>query len=156
MSDVIAIRASLKLATRFDCFSNNQILENKILFVKDLDKDSFIGIYKIGSNNEYYVNEVNQALQMKILYTLISDHSENNFCFKLFLRAADEYDILYTPKYVIENKVYYLRSGENVTGPYSMSITADVEKVKNALRTGCIYVPCNKQKFEPIIFKKTA
>lgn len=153
----IAIRASLVRATKIDCFTRDEMpRENKLFFVKNFTGENFKGIYIIGGNDMYYVNEVNQALQMGALYMLSADHCETNFCFKLLLRPAEDYDMFYNPTNVKENKIYYVRNGDDVSGPYCMKNNADYQRVRKALNSGVIYVPCNNQPMEPIIIRKSA
>lgn len=154
---IITIRASLKLATKFDCFSRNEIpLENKLFFVKDTEKGIFKGIYKISGTERFTVNEVYQYICIGALFTLTADHCESNFCFKLLLRPADDFDFFYNQNNLKENKIYYFRNGDEVSGPYCMSTTAEHHKIRKAIESGKVYVPCNEQTMEPIAIQKTA
>lgn len=155
MENTIKIRATLVRASKFDVFTKEELpKENKILFFKDPITKQFRDIYRIPGTDAYWIVELYTMLQLGCLYVVTENHNENDFCFKLVLRQADDFDFFYTPKFVKTNTVYYVRNGDEVNGPHILPEHADIVRIKAALEQGKLYVP-GKQLFEPYIIKKS-
>jgi hypothetical protein len=156
MEKNIKVRATLVRASKFDVFTKDELpRENKILFFKDPFTKEFRDIYRIPGTDAYWIVELYNMLHLGCLYVVTENHHENDFCFKLILRPADDFDFFYTPRHVKTNTVYYVRNGNEVHGPHILPEHADILKLKSGIENGILYVP-GKQLFEPFKLKKSA
>lgn len=156
MENTIKIRATLVRASKFDVFTKDELpKENKILFFKDPITKQFRDTYRIPGIDAYWIVELYTMLQLGCLYIVTENHNENDFCFKLVLRQADDFDFFYTPRWVKPNIVYYVRNKDEVSGPHILKENADIVRIKAALEQGKLYVP-GKQLFEPYVNVKSA
>jgi hypothetical protein len=156
-TELIKVKATLVRASKLDLFSNDEVPKvNKILFYKDPTKLKFTGHYRIYETDSHSTNELYQALQLGCLYVLTAKHSENDFCFKLILRLADEFDFFDSPKWIKRNVVYYeIQSNSTVIGPLIIDQFTNADRIKKLISEGMLYVP-GQQIFEPFNIKKAA
>jgi hypothetical protein len=149
--ETIKIKASLVRATKSDCFTRDESpRENKLFFVKN-HLGEFTGIYRISGTEIYDIQEIMNALNSNSLYMLSNHICESNYCFRLILKCADDFDFFYTTKHLKPNVLYYVRnSPDEVTGPYILNSTNenDCSRIREAIKKHILYIPDSKQTFE--------
>lgn len=156
MKKIISIPASLMRAAKNDCFSRDIPLANKLFFCKNPETFEFCGKYTIPGNDSFATMEIINLLHLGVLYYVSLPINYNNYCFHLQLQEADEFDLIYSVKYAKENTTYFVRNGDDVSGPYYFKVNADVNQIKAALKNKILYVPCKTQNFEKLTTSITA
>jgi len=167
--ETIKVRATLKPASIADIFHGRDTYMNKLLFVKCPINGNFIGNYTIPEldnnnrpyhsyqelaaieeRNKFYRKELFTGLAAQLFYVLSEVHNEYDFQFKLQLRTADFFDLFDSETDTKPNTIYYIKvNAQQVTGPHFMPKITDINKVKNAMANGKLFVPTAKQTFEP-------
>lgn len=157
MDTIIKITSSLIKATYMDCFDKNmQPYVNKIFFWMDPFKKEFRSYFRILNNEAYESLEMSRAINQGSLYVVSNLINQTNFVFKLILEKATEFDFIEYKQSIYPNVIYYIKNGEDVSGPFSTTKNTVYSKIKNALDREIIYVPSKKQTYEPIQTQKTA
>ena len=179
----------LQKCVKSDIISHTgQFTENTLFFIKNIGTLDFYATYKITDvnshlkseevvrNKEYQKNEVELLLANKLLYKLISDDTNAELIFKMYIRTANEFDLFEGADFLAMNTIYYILGSENsegtykvnsslkleqmkqdtIQGPFFINPYTNVDSIKQKISQGTIFVPYKKQKFEPIEIKKTA
>lgn len=155
--ETVKIRASLVRATRTDCFNRNyEALVNKFFFWRCPVTQNFKQYYRIQGNETYDNIEIEKALRQNSLYMITNVKCSTDFCFKLILEQATEFDLFEFKDELKLNIIYYIKNNETVTGPYVISPNNDFLRIRKGLFHGMIFIPSKNQTYEPIEIKKTA
>jgi hypothetical protein len=165
----ISTKANLINAYWGDIISSDGVINsNKIFFLKDQIKNEFYSTYLPYDNDWIYKSEIdilvekhakeeiNYLVNKRLIYMLSTTLSSNNFEFKLYLKKAETGSLFYNTRRLKQNTIYYVvdKSNGNVIGPEFTKYDSDVQKFKELIEKGLVYVPTNKQTFEP--FKVTS
>jgi len=162
----LEIRAGLRLASYDDCLIHGKPITNKLIFIKNQLNGQFEGMTKLPnyyeifndspkeqiwkSINECYLNEIKLAVLYQNYFVLSEQYNSLHFNFKLLLREADEFDLTYTPNFVQENALYYVRvNSMEISGPHYLPATASASYVLKAISEKKLFVPAKDQTFEP-------
>lgn len=156
MKKIISIHVSFLRAGKLDCFEKDIPMHGKLFFSRNAETKDFCGIYTIPGSDSFATMEVINLLHLGILYypTLIMNF--NNPSCKLYLQEADEFDFIYSKKFIRSNQMYFVRNAKDVTGPFYYKSNSDIEKIKTGLQQKTLYVPCKKQSFEKVVTSKSA
>lgn len=167
--ETFKVRATLKPATIADIFHGRDTYMNKLMFVKCPKNGNFIGTYaipeiqntkrpyhtykelnNIESSNKYYKKELSNGLASQLFYVLSESHNDYDFQFKLILRTADFFDLFYSENHLKQNTIYYVKvNSHEISGPHFLPKVTDINRVKNAMNAGQLFVPSANQTFEP-------
>jgi len=167
----IKIRGGLRLASFEDVFHNQIPIANKMLFMKDPFTHEFECVYIIPeicvvplnytelaeqnlwkASNEATLRELRTGLLNHQFYVLSEKYNALEYNFKLELKPAEDFDFYGGPKTIKPNVLYFTKTSLNqVSGPFYMKSGADFNYVMNAIQNDKLYVPTNKQSFEPYV-----
>ena len=165
----LEIRAGLRLATFEDCLIHGKPITNKLVFIKNRLNDQFESVFKLPefyekspyanlelendwlNLNQFHINEIKSGVISQNYYVLSEQYNSLHFNFKLLLREADEFDLTYTPNFVQENALYYVRvNSMEISGPHYLPATASASYVLKAISEKKLFVPAKDQTFEPL------
>lgn len=154
---IIKVKATLVRASKLDLFTNSEVpRENKLFFYKHPLKNEFTDTYRIAGVDYYDIIELYKAMQLGVLYMLTENHNHNDYCFKLVLRTAEQFDFFDTPNWIKPNVLYYQKQSDtSIIGPLYIDSFTNIERIKSLLAAGKLFVP-GKQTFEPFLLKQAS
>lgn len=155
---VIKKKVSLVRASREDMFDHSgKPLENKLFILKNPWTRAIEGLYRIGGTDRYDIIEIEKGLALNQFYKISEVKNETDREYWMFLRVADFFDMLYSPKWPKVNQLYYrVVSNKEIVGPLYVSEMDGVDTIKKGLQDGTYYVLHKKQLFQPVELLKSA
>jgi hypothetical protein len=156
--EVIKKKAAIVRASHSDMLWNGTPLENKKFFLKNPWTKEFEGTYTISGTDRYDIIEIHKGLALDQFYKISEAPVETDFQCFIFLKKAEHWDLLYSPKWPKLNTLYYKLVGKNqIVGPLFLNKTEGVDTIKKGLEQGTYYVLHKKQLFQPVeVEKKSA
>ena len=156
--EVIKKRVALVRASHADMLQNGVPLENKRFLLKNPWTKEFEGTYVISGTDRYDIIEIHKGLALNQFYKISEAPVDTDFQCLLFLKKADSFDLLYSPKWAKLNTLYYKMVGQNkIVGPLYLNELDNIDTIKKGLEQGHYYVLHNKQLFQPVeVEKKSA
>ncbi|GAB3708441.1 hypothetical protein [Flavobacterium koreense] len=167
----ISTRATLVNAYWSDLKNSEGIFNfNSIFFLKDEITKEFYSTYKLHDNDwiykpdfaksseKYFEEEVNYLVNKRLIYKLSTNNNNKDFEFRLYLKRADLDSIFFCPQHIRFNRIYYVvdKKSGSIIGPEYTNFETDIEKFKELIENGFIYVPTKKQTFEPFRLAKAS
>lgn len=156
--DIIKKRAALVRASHSDMLCNGIPLENKRFLLKNPWTKEFEGTYTIGGTDRYDIVEIHKGLALNQFYKISEAPVDTDFHCFIFLKKADSFDLMYSPKWPKLNTLYYKMVGLNqIVGPLYLNELDNIETIKKGIEQGTYYVLHKKQLFQPVeVEKKSA
>ncbi|HRZ33184.1 MAG TPA: hypothetical protein P5188_12815 [Flavobacterium sp.] len=156
--EVIKKKVSIVRASREDMFDySGKPLENKHFILKNPWTREIEGLYRIGGTDRYDIIEIEKGLALNQFYKIAETKSDADVQFWMYLRVADNFDMLYSPKWPKVNQLYYrIVSGNEIVGPLYLSEMEGVDTIKKGLEEHTYFVLHKKQLFQPVELKKSA
>lgn len=155
--EAIKIRGALKKVSWSDCFDKyDRPLVNKFFLFRDPVTNTFREYYTITGTSNYDIRELKIAFMLGLLHKLEPISYNSEFCFKLILVLATKFDFFECDYEHKNNIIYYIKSGDSITGPYISGSFDETEKFHKGLKENCIYIPSKKQTFEQIELSKAS
>lgn len=147
MNTTIKIKAALIPARIKDCFIGDSVKTGLDLFVIDKATSKVRGIFTAAADDQYYTNILIQGIHNKELFIVSSNSNEQKNAI-IELKKAELFDLIISENFLIENKIFFIRNGDIVDGPFSCidyklrgQRLKNVERMKQQINAGRIYVP---------------
>jgi hypothetical protein len=155
---VIKKKVSLVRASREDMFDYSGMpLENKMFVLKNPWTKTFEGLFRIGGTDRYDIIEIEKGLALNQFYKIAESPNSKDFQCAMFLRQAEHFDLLYSPKFSKTNQLYYKLVGDGkIVGPLYLNEMDSIDTIKKGLEQGTYYVLHKKQLFQPVELLKSA
>ena len=164
------IKASLSKCDYEDMIrQDGKFIENKFFFVKDIVTNEFKTTYRIqGINAEifrdehqnarekYQMQQIDFLIALNLIYKLNDVYNSDDYCFKMYLKTATNFDLVYCPNELIKNCIYYIIKDDSFVGPYYTTDNTSYDEIVEGISNGNILVPSKKQLFEQIVIAKAS
>lgn len=145
-------------------------IENRFFFTKNIATKEFKNTYRLrGVNAKMYRDKFQDALEkhtqiqidflvsLELIYKLNNTYNEEDFCFKMYLKTAIDFDVFNSPSDLLIGAIFYqLNEEKQVTGPYYIDDNTPTDIMYENVKKGIILVPHKKQTFERVLIAKAS